>query len=72
MVQYNPLQHLPTAEELPETDFQPVDSELQVLIASLLADILDRVWVERQDWFFGINLGIYYDPQKHPIVPDGF
>jgi len=72
MVQYNPLQHLPTAEELPETDFQPVDSELQLLVASLLADILSQVWAQRQDWFFGINMGLYYEPKKPAIVPDGF
>jgi Putative restriction endonuclease len=24
------------------------------------------------DWFFGINMGIYYDPDEPPIVPDGF
>lgn len=72
MIQYNPLQHLPTAEELPETDFQPVDSELQVLVASLLVDILAQVWADRQDWFFGINMGVYYHPQKPAIVPDGF
>jgi len=24
------------------------------------------------DWFFGIDMGIYYYPDKAPIVPDGF
>jgi Uma2 family endonuclease len=24
------------------------------------------------DWFFGIDMGIYYHPDKPPIVPDGF
>ena len=70
MVQYNPL--LPTAEELPETDHKPVDSQLQVLIASLLDDVLSWVWHSRTDWFWGINMGVYYDPQKSPVVPDGF
>jgi Uma2 family endonuclease len=72
MVQYNPLQSLPTAEELPETDHKPVDSQLQVLIASLLDDILVWVFSSRNDWFWGINMGVYYDPQKSPVVPDGF
>lgn len=72
MVQYNPLQYLPTAEELPETDHAPVDNELQILVASLLADILAWLWRERTDWFWGINMGIYYDPKKPAIVPDGF
>lgn len=72
MVQYNPQQFLPTAEELPETDHKPVDSQLQLLIASLLDDILAWIWRERNDWFWGINMGVYYNPQKSPVVPDGF
>lgn len=72
MIQYNPLQHLPTPEELPETDHKPVDSQLQVLIASLLDDILAWIFSSRNDWFWGINMGIYYDPQKSAVVPDGF
>lgn len=72
MLQYDPLQHLPTAEELPETDFQPVDNELQILIPNLLRTILAMLWSERQDWFFGVNMGLYYDPQASAIVPDAF
>lgn len=64
MLQYDPRQHLPTAEDLPETDFQPVDSELQLLVASLLADILAQLWADRDDWFFGVNMGVYYDPER--------
>ena len=30
------------------------------------------IWPERVDWFFGVDMGIYYDPQKPAIVPDGF
>jgi Uma2 family endonuclease len=29
-------------------------------------------WANRMDWFFGIDMGIYYDPDKPAIVPDGF
>jgi Uma2 family endonuclease len=29
-------------------------------------------WSERLDWFFGIDMGIYYHPDQPPIVPDGF
>lgn len=72
MVQYNPLQYLPTAEELPETDRAPVDSQLQILIANLLEEILAWLWRDRTDWFWGINMGVYYDPEKSAIVPDGF
>jgi Uma2 family endonuclease len=24
------------------------------------------------DWFFGVDMGIYYDPEQPAIVPDGF
>lgn len=72
MVQYNPLQFLPTQEELPETDHKPVDSQLQVLIASLLDDILSWAWSHRTDWFWGINMGVYYQQHLPPIVPNGF
>jgi len=72
MVQYNPLQYFPTAEELPETDNTPVDNELQILIPNLLRAILALVWAERLDWFLGVNLGVYYDPERPAIAPDGF
>jgi len=72
MVQYNPLQYLPTAEELPDSDDTPVDNELQILIPILLRAILALSWAERMDWFLGINMGVYYEPDKAAIVPDGF
>jgi Uma2 family endonuclease len=49
-----------------------VDNELQDLIPSLLKAILALVWANRMDWFFGVDMGIYYDPEKPAIVPDGF
>ena len=50
-----------------------MDNELQELIPSLLKSILRMLWDERMDWFFGIHMGIYYDdPDRPPIVPDGF
>jgi Uma2 family endonuclease len=72
MVQYNPLQYLPTAEELPDSDDTPVDNELQILIPILLRAILALLWADRMDWFFGVNMGVYYEPDKSAIVPDGF
>ncbi len=68
MLQHNPLYVLPSAENLPETDHTPVDSELQILVPSVLADILTWCWQTRTDWFWGINLGIYYRP-KHLRSP---
>ncbi|WP_026100789.1 Uma2 family endonuclease [Synechococcus sp. PCC 7336] len=72
MVQFKPRQHLPTQDELPETDFAPVDSELQTLVASLLGDLLAWHWRDRTDWFWGINLAVYYKLNTPAIVPDGF
>jgi Uma2 family endonuclease len=72
MVEYNSLQYLPTEEDLPETDNTPVDNELQILIPNLLRAILALLWASRMDWFLGVNLGIYYNPDKPAIAPDGF
>ena len=72
MVQYNPLQYLPSSEELPDSDDNPVDNELQIPVPALLRAILAWLWAERQDWFLGINMGVYYDPDQSAIVPDGF
>jgi Uma2 family endonuclease len=72
MLNYNPLHCLPSSEELPDSDDTPVDNELQDLIPSLLKSTLALVWSDRWDWYFGVNMGIYYDPKKSAIVPDGF
>jgi Uma2 family endonuclease len=72
MLKYNPLHCLPSAEDLPDSDDTPVDNELQDLIPGLLKAILAWVWANRMDWFFGVDMGVYYDPDKPAIVPDGF
>ena len=77
MVQFRPLLHLPTSEELPCSDETPVDNELQNLIPNLLLNILAFLWQERQDWFFGVDMGIYYQQEAESedyklIIPDGF
>jgi Uma2 family endonuclease len=72
MLQYDPLACLPSSEELPDSDDTPVDNELQDLIPGLLKAILAMAWAERMDWFFGVDMGIYYHPDLPPIVPDGF
>lgn len=72
MLQYDPLQSLPTAEDLPDSDDQPVDNELQIHVASLLGEILAWYWGNRTNWFWGINMGVYYEVQKPAIAPDGF
>jgi len=63
---------LPSSAELPDSDDTPVDNELQDLIPGLLKLILSQVWSERMDWFFGVDMGVYYDPDQSAIVPDGF
>ncbi|NJO42107.1 MAG: Uma2 family endonuclease [Cyanobacteria bacterium RU_5_0] len=72
MVQYDPLQFLPTEEDLPNSDNTPVDNELQIWIPALLRAILALQWSTRTDWFLAINMGLYYDPQQPAVVPDGF
>ncbi|BBD55765.1 Uma2 family endonuclease [Planktothrix agardhii 1029] len=72
LLKYNPGLCLPSAEDLPDSDDTPVDNELQDLIPGLLKILLASIWSERMDWFFGVDMGIYYDPEQPAIVPDGF
>ncbi len=72
MLQYDRRHCLPSAEELPDSDDTPVDNELQNLIPNFLEETLTLVWESRQDWFFGVDMGVYYAPSRPAIVPDGF
>ncbi|NER29729.1 MAG: Uma2 family endonuclease [Symploca sp. SIO1C4] len=75
MLNYNPQQRLPTSEELPCSDDTPVDHELQNTIPNLLRAILLLIWAAREDWFFGVDMGIYDRSRQilqTPIFPDGF
>ncbi|MEA5511696.1 Uma2 family endonuclease [Crocosphaera sp. UHCC 0190] len=72
LLNYNPRHCLPSAEDLPDSDDTPVDNQLQDLIPHILQTILALIWSERQDWYFGVDMGIYYDPNEPAIVPDGF
>jgi Uma2 family endonuclease len=63
---------LPTAEELPDSDETPVDNQLQNDIPNLLLSLLASIWANRDDWYFGVDMGVYYDPNQAAIVPDGF
>ncbi len=74
LLNYNPRDCLPSAEDLPDSDDTPVDNELQDLIPHVLKDILALIWEERMNWYFGVDMGIYYDPENPTdvIVPDGF
>jgi len=70
--------HLPTAEELPDSDETPVDNELQNDIPNILLNLLRDIWSERFDWFWGVDMAVYYEPDfespedSKSVVPDGF
>jgi Uma2 family endonuclease len=72
MLDYKFPSHWPSADELPDSDETPVDNELQELIPGLLKAILLLLWTDRMDWFLGIDMGVFYHPDKPPIVPDAF
>jgi len=72
MLNYDPRECLPSSAELPDSDDTPVDNELQNLIPNLLEAILALAWGDRTNWFFGVDMGIYYAPSTPPLVPDGF
>ncbi len=64
--------NLPSSEELPDSDETPVDNQLQDLLPHLLLSVLATIWAERMDWYFGVDMGVYYDPDQPAIVPDAF
>ena len=72
MAYSHPRFSLPTEFDLPDSDDQPVDNELQLLLPTLLRAVLSLAWSDRQDWFLGVNLGLYYDPKQPAIGPDAF
>ena len=66
---------LPSTTELPSSDDTPVDNEDQNLLPNLLLFLLTRIWSERMDWFFGVDMAIYHTTgvsPKVPVVPDAF
>jgi Uma2 family endonuclease len=37
--------------------------------------LLKNIWIDRTDWFFGVDMGVYHTTGKNvrvPVVPDGF
>jgi Uma2 family endonuclease len=70
--------YLPTADELPDSDETPVDNELQNDIPNILLNLLRWIWRDRCDWVWGVDMGVYYEPNleqpesSKSIVPDGF
>lgn len=75
MVQSDPKLKLPTSAELPCSDDTPVDNENQNLLPNILLFLLKFIWAQRDDWFFGVDMGVYHTTGvSHlvPVVPDGF
>jgi Uma2 family endonuclease len=75
MVKFEPCATLPTSAELPCSDDTPVDNEDQNFIPNLLLFLLESIWANRNDWFFGVDMGVYHTTGvSHlvPVVPDGF
>ena len=75
MVQSDSWLHLPTSDELPCSDDTPVDNEDQNFIPNFLLFLLEFIWSNRKDWYFGIDMAIYHTTGVSPlvpVVPDGF
>jgi Uma2 family endonuclease len=72
MLDYDSLRYLPASWQLPDSKDTPLDNQLQHLVPGLLESSLALIWSQRQDWFFGAGMGIYYDPKKPAIVPEAF
>ncbi len=72
ILEYDPLMCLPSSEKLPDSNDMPVNNELQNLIPGLLKATLSLVWQDRMDWFFGVDMGIFYQPDQPAIIPNGF
>ncbi|OUL34445.1 hypothetical protein BV372_13645 [Nostoc sp. T09] len=75
MVKSDHRQSLPSSAELPCSDDTPVDNEDQNFIPNLLLFLLEYIWANRNDWFFGVDMGVYHTTGVSPlvpIVPDGF
>ena len=52
--------NLPSTEDLPCSDNLPVDIEDQNYLPNLLLFMLISLWMERMDWYFGIDMAMYH------------
>ena len=75
MVHTDLYKTLPSSDELPDSDGLPVDNEDQNFLPNYLLFLLQLIWKDRYDWYFGVDMGIYHltgvNPRV-PVVPDGF
>jgi Uma2 family endonuclease len=75
MVKADLYKDLPTSDELPCSDDTPVDNEDQNFLPNYLLFLLQLIWQDRNDWYFGVDMGVYHTTgisPKVPVVPDGF
>lgn len=72
----DPDLHLPSSADLPCSDDTPVDNENQNTLPNWLLAVLEDIWGDRQDWFFGVDMAVYNregQAEGTPtVVPDGF
>ena len=55
-----PVKPPPRGEDLPYDDGVPLESEMHVLQMTLLKESLDRGWADRDDYYAGCNMFVYY------------
>lgn len=46
-----------------------MDKEEQNLLPNLLLFLLKHLWVDRMDWFFGVDMAVYHTTSVSPRVP---
>lgn len=66
---------LPSTDELPCSDDAPVDNEDQNFLPNILLFLLNSIWANRTDWYFGVDMAVYHTTgvnPRVPVVPDGF
>jgi Uma2 family endonuclease len=67
---------LPSTDELPCSDDTPVDNEDQNLLPNVLLFLLNTIWANRMDWYFGVDMAVYHAGEgfnpRVPVVPDAF
>lgn len=72
MVQFEPRlipTNLPSTADLRCSDDTPVDNEDQNFLPNLLLFILESIWENRDDWFFGIDMGVYHTTGVSHLIP---
>ena len=57
--------------DLPDSDGEPMENERERLQIALLLDVLNEYWKDRQDFYTGGNMFLYYSSeQAHQIIDE--